>query len=390
MARGARWHVIVGEIPLKIASISGEIYQGYTSTLTINIDPDTVVKSKATAANVLFWVGGSLIHTQSNVALPQTGALTFKTEAPVFNQAYDTVVDMTVQNSETLTDGKGGVNRKVWRMPYGGNKTENASHIFHKFTSTGDFVNTLPNLGIEYLVASGGGGGSGELGAGGGGGGAVSTSATLAQDTTYRATIGGGGGGGRNSRPGTYGGNGGKSSFNGTAPTGGGAGGYRYAGGKGGGSGGGCGADLVSGGAGGTSGQGNAGGRVGHRHDPYQGGGGGGKGGAGKEGTLSQGAMRWPDGGVGISWHGGNYAGGGGGAGPLRASGTANNSYYGRGWGGAGNGCKETVIASHAGANTAGGGGGGSNSYVGYNQKTIGPGSNGGSGVVVLRYAKPV
>ena len=391
MARGARWHVIQGEIPLKITSVSGGIYEGYTSTVTLQIDPDSVTKSKATAANVLYWVGGVLQATQSNVALPASGTLSTKTPAAVFNLAYDTVVDVTVQNATTLTDGKGKGSYTIWQMPYGGSKYEVGDFIYHKFTGNGDWVNTLPSLPVWYLVVSGGAGGSGELGAGGGAGGAINTSGTFAQGT-YPAVIGGGGGGGNNSRPGTYGGAGGKSSFNGQSPNGGGAGGFRYQQGRTGGSGGGCGSDVtLNVGAGGTSGQGNAGGKVSARHDPYQGGGGGGKGGVGAQGTYKQATMVWPDGGAGITWHDGqNYAGGGGGCGPLRASGTAGNSYYGRGWGGtAGNGCKESVLASHAPANRGGGGGGGSNSYVGYNQTKIGPGSNGGSGVVVVRFQKP-
>lgn len=392
MARGARWHVIQGEIPLKVTGVSGGIYNGYTSTVTIQIDPDSVTKSKATAAHVLYWVGGSLVFTQSNVPLPASGALAFKTPSNIYNLIYGTVVTMTVQNSTTGTDGKGEVSHTIWQMPYGGSKYEVGDYIYHKFTSTGDWTNTLPALPGWFLVVSGGGGGSGENGAGGGAGGVVNTTGTFSQQA-YRATIAGGGGGGHNSRPGTYGGNGGNSSFAGYTPTGGGTGGYRYVQGKTGGSGGGAGCDNnINPGASGISGQGQRGGGCPYVADPYQSGGGGGHSGVGVSGGGRK-VNVWNDGGAGITWHDGQkYAGGGGGTGVLLEKGSVGNAYYGRGWGGtAGNGNAETIPSTAAPANRGGGGGGGSRVAAGFNLQSggVSPGRPGGSGVVVIRYQKP-
>ena len=240
---------------------------------------------------------------------------------------------------------------------------------------------------VEYLIVAGGGssGGSSTSGSacgGGGAGGLLQGSAGILPSTAYNVTVGAGGAG---PTPASYyqvGNNGNNSVFDATSSgastgrivaTGGGGGGTGGGGfpANNGGSGGGGGYVSASTGGTGIPGQGNAG-----ANGPTGGSGGyaSGGGGAGTAGIQGvQGSCGGQGGGGIASDITGTrvtYAGGGGGAGAVSP-----------GAGGAGGGGNSATapygtVGTNGATNTGGGGGG---SYAG-------TGSNGGSGIVVIRY----
>lgn len=267
----------------------------------------------------------------------------------------------------------------------GGDVYSDSSYWYHVFPMSANFI---PNqsLTADILCIAGGGGGGGEntgnSGGGGGAGGVVYLSSQSLTATNYSVVVGGGG---RGTPSGTArGSNGTNSQFASlTAAIGGGGGGTQNGGETSGANGGSGGGGTYFGGSGGTGSQGGNGGS-GSTTDGGSGGGGG-AGGNGGNGN-STGPYYSGDGGIGTSTYsswglatttGENisgtvyYAGGGGGG--------TNNGYtkpggYG---GGGGNGIYGSVI-SRAGLPNTGGGGGGS----GINS------TNGGSGIVIVRYAK--
>jgi hypothetical protein len=255
------------------------------------------------------------------------------------------------------------------------------TYWYHTFLSSGTFTPSIA-LSCDYLVVAGGGGGGANGGGGGagglrctvgatGGGGSLESALSLASGTGYTVTIGAGGAAGTSSAKGV---NGSNSVFSTITSTGGGGGGTDFAGlqvGNTGGSGGGTHWDSASAGGSGTANQGYAGGA--RQASPERSGGGGGAGEAGNTDAQS-------DGGDGIqtsiSGTSTYYGGGGGGA----KNETAANSVGGLGGGGNGGAAPTgTVSQGTAGtANTGGGGGAG---------RTSGVGNNGGSGIVIVRYA---
>jgi hypothetical protein len=269
------------------------------------------------------------------------------------------------------------------------------TYWYHTFVSSGTFT-PQKSLSCDYLVVAGGGGGegnnnadsySGGGGAGGlrstvtatGGGGSLESPLSLASGTGYTVTIGAGGVGSVNDTST----NGSNSVFSTITSTGGGRGG-RFGNGYTGGSGSGAGSSYTNvahtGGAG-TTNQGYAGG-----NSPATGqdanassGGGGGAGAVGSNGTNGVGGNGGNGVAVSISGSSVTYAGGGGGA-SRNTQGTG-------GSGGGGAGAKGTASVSVATAGTVntgvGGGGGGRDSTLGYNCT----GGNGGSGIVIVRYA---
>lgn len=270
----------------------------------------------------------------------------------------------------------------------GGTITYDVGYTYHTFTSSGTFTPLVP-LTVDYLVVAGGGGGGGgsQPGAGGGGAGGYRTSIggtalSLTSGTAYTATVGAGGAAGT-SGSGT-GVNGGNSVFSTITSAGGGCGAGSIntdtvTSGSGGSGGGGArpgsGNTTMPGGSGNTPSvspsQGNNGGNGYHRAGISSNGGGGG--GASAAGQNAGDVSRGGDGGAGtansISGSSVTYAGGGGGG-----SDTGNNGAGGAGGGGAG---ANTGVAGTA--NLGGGGGGSAN----YNSS----GGNGGSGIVIVRYA---
>ena len=299
----------------------------------------------------------------------------------------------------------------------GGTITCCGDYKIHTFTSPGTFTvtcvgNPVGSNTVDYLVVAGGGGGGNQRAGGAGAGGlrigAVTpspshsplvTTGLPVSATGYPITVGGGGAGAGNPQ----GASGANSIFSTitSAGGGGGANGDSNSCGVAGGSGGGNGVD--SGGPARTTGaagntppvsppQGNPGGGT----IPSAGGeGGGGGGGATAAGSPQPADRTGGPGGAGlnvspvfgtapqpfyqadVSGNGasapGNFAGGGGGGGTPSGGPTANG-----GIGGGANGSYGTNPINNATANTGGGGGGGG----------CGPinGTNGGSGIVIIRY----
>jgi hypothetical protein len=263
-------------------------------------------------------------------------------------------------------------------------------NLYQKNSTQWQVAGTVPGLPVDILVIAGGGGGGRYFGGGGGAGGLLGFSQNLVFGATPTITVGAGGPGNSNQTitnpmPGTVGFDSQFGSL--TLVKGGGAGGGGFNngstggnGGSGGGAGGNTPSSTLSGGSF-VSGQGNAGG------SSFQAGGGGG-GGADAAGSNNVSSGNAGPGGAGSSVYsswglatstGQNvsgtvfYAGGGGGSG---ANGPAGGS------GGGGRGASDTVTSIAGTANTGGGGGGGS-----FASATNFFGQNGGSGVVIMRYA---
>jgi hypothetical protein len=275
----------------------------------------------------------------------------------------------------------------------GGIITEDANYWYHTFAASGTFTPKVA-LTCDYLVIAGGGGGGGSIGgdgAGGGGGAggyrcsvagessgggaSAETSLSLASSTNYTVTIGAGGSGGGNQTRGASGANSVFATITSTGGGGAGSGGQPYEGPTSGGSGGGAGGWRVGSlaGATGTTNQGRAGGAS-EGAANYGAGGGGGASTVGANGTTSASG----NGGSGVtsSINGSaiTRAGGGGGG---RTSGGAT---AGLGLNGGGNGGGSGQAGLPATANTGSGGGGTGNGVL--------AGGNGGSGIVIVRYAK--
>jgi hypothetical protein len=281
----------------------------------------------------------------------------------------------------------------------GGYIYSDSSYYYHAFPFSSTFTPSQ-SLTADILVVAGGGGG-GYFEGGGGAGGLLTFSAQSLTAQNYTVTVGAGGVG--DSSIAGNGGNGANSQFGSlTAAVGGGGGGSfqndgNNDGANGGSGGGGGGADdggqIGSGGAASPSGQGNAGGNGTKRSTYHAGGGGGGAGGAGQ---TSPNADTPGDGGVGATSSfmnaigsatgfgelvSGNYyfAGGGGGGANNTATKFLRNGGFGGGGAGGFGPTNQSGISGLA--NTGGGAGGGAND----NGK---PASFGGSGIVVVRYAK--
>jgi len=264
------------------------------------------------------------------------------------------------------------------------------TYAYHAFLNTARFTATQ-TLSCDILVVAGGGGGGGSIGGGGGAGGLLTFTSQSVSASTSTVTVGAGGVAGGSSIDGSSGTNSQFAAL--TASVGGGRGGTRgatIAGASGGSGGGGTG-----GGAGGsaTSSQGYAGASVSGDVAPaYAGAGGGGAGGAGGGVTSTTGG----NGGVGVystltdaigaatgagqlvSSH---YYFAGGGAGgtdnPTGGGGTPGTAGYG---GGGAASPSRSYSATPGSAFTGGGGGGNSNG-----SGTVA--GNGGSGIVIVRYA---
>ena len=262
----------------------------------------------------------------------------------------------------------------------GGTVTSDSNYWYHTFTTSGTFIPNQ-NITADYLVIAGGGGGgwAGGRDAGGagglrstvtatGGGGSLESALSLTAQS-YAVLVGAGGAGG--GYPTAQANKGNNSVFSTITSIGGGGGGvqsnFSTATQSDGGSGGG--ANFAGSGGSGTANQGFNGGGAG-------GGGGGGGGGAGAAGTSGSGNTGG-NGGNGVSISalatatgtgvGNFYAGGGAGGSQAGTVGSA-----GSGGGGSAN--------NNGTANTGGGAGGISADGL--------PTKSGGSGIVIIRYAK--
>lgn len=280
-------------------------------------------------------------------------------------------------------------------VPLGGVVTEDASYIYHTFTSTDSFINPISDLSAEYLVVAGGGSASTSWhgGAGGGAGGLLNGSTSLAQDT-YTITVGAGAA--QTTESNSTGQKGSDSQIVGLVTATGGGGGitnFVDSSVADGGSGGGAinivDDDIVATYSGlGIPGQGNDGGTS--TADAYAGGGGGG---AGEKGQNSISRLRGGAGGAGKNFStwasatstgdSGYYAGGGAGGLDGEALGAGENDKTQGGIGGGGD--SGTWFGSPDGdpgqVNTGGGGG---SQNRGNDDKS----GAGGSGIVIIRYSK--
>jgi len=281
----------------------------------------------------------------------------------------------------------------------GGVISQTATHWIHSFFSTGTFTPTQA-LTADYLVVAGGGGGGGSGGGAGGlrctvgatgGGGSLESALSLTSGTAYTITVGAGGPGSANGQS-TDGTDGYSSSITGTGlttitSTGGGAGvsvgGFNRDGrsggsGSGGSRGGSSGPGPGLGGSASPSGQGNAGG---NSFSPVAStsstGGGGGAGAVGGTPVASDTAGNGGNG-VTTSISGSSVTYGGGGGGGIYVSGSNRGA---GGSGGGGNGASDTLVGSTGAINLGGGGGG---AYSSTNKIAY----SGGSGIVIIRYAK--
>jgi hypothetical protein len=268
--------------------------------------------------------------------------------------------DATTDENVWVNIGEGsGAVAPISTAGTGGTVTTDATYKYHAFTSSGDFVVTAGGL-VDYLVVGGGGGGANLFGGGGAGGVLASTDFSVTEQT-YSIVIGAGGAGGAASNGTPYNGaNGADSSFATLTALGGGGGGANSVGVSGG-SGGGGGDWAAAGFAGGsgTSGQGYAGGSA--SGVDAGGGAGGGATAVGGNGTSS--------------------AAGSGGAG-LTSSISGSIVTYATG--GNGGSVYLGVAANGAdGSNNIGNGGGGGSR----NPNEVVSGGDGGSGIVILRYA---
>jgi hypothetical protein len=282
----------------------------------------------------------------------------------------------------------------------GGYVYQDSTYWYHAFPFSSTFV---PNqsLTADILVVAGGGGG-GYFEGGGGAGGLLTFASQALTATTYQCVVGSGGAGDINIAGSAS--NGVNSQFGAlTAAVGGGGGGSfenngnndGAAGGSGGGGGGADNAGILGTGGAPTSGQGFAGGNGTTRSTYHAGGGGGGAGGAGQ---TAPDADTPGNGGIGATstliqsigtvtgfGHNSNgtfyfAGGGGGGANNLTFRALTNGGVGGGGVGGYG----PTNVDGQSGmANTGGGGGGNANDNGNTTQK-----SRGGSGIIVVRYAK--
>lgn len=260
---------------------------------------------------------------------------------------------------------------------------DNFGYVYHTFTSTANFVPSVP-LSCDVLVIAGGGSG-GTRHAGGGGAGGISFQSGKTISTSTTATVGGGGASVAASGTGVKGNAGSNSSFGAIISNGGGGGGQgTTTSTSNGGSGGGGGPDV-----GGTTNQGSTDGATGYGNNGgsgytnnssiYRGGGGGGAGAVG----IAANSGSAGGGGAGLNtWSGwatatstgvsGYYAGGGGGSSYFDGT-SASGGAGGGGAGGANGGTNGTT-------NTGSGGG-----ADGLNNGS--PSGAGGSGIVIIRYS---
>ena len=364
------WSAVNVKIPV-ITSITGEIYAGLPSNLTINGTDFT------STVTITFKEGSTTRGTATNQSV-SSGSVTVSVPSGVYGQSTGDTITIIVTNSDGVASG--GTNKTVQATPSGGNSiTTSGDYRIHTFTSSGTFSTPSGwSSSYDYVVVAGGGSGGNnkqggyENGGGGGAGGMLTGSSSLAASTNYSISIGGGG-----ARPGGDGQTrGGNTTAFGLTAIGGGGGRTRDTGlgNCNGGSGGGTtNWDDVNSPGSGTSGQGNRGGYATQVGNPQGGsGGGGGKGAVGGGGSGSTGASGGSGGSTSIRGSSETFAGGGGGGGGSGGSGGSG------GGGQAGN--SNSINGSNGSSNTGGGGGG--------NYAPSGNAGNGGSGIVIVRYKK--
>lgn len=360
-----------------INSISGDIYNGFTSTLTFS-----GFNFGTSAGTVRFFVNS----TNYDVTVTPSSDTSISVAVPssVYGQSAGSTVLIKYINSD------GGVStessKTILAMPSGGDITVSGGYRIHKFNSSGQFILPFSKT-VDYLAVAGGGGGGADR-AGGGGAGGLLTGQQALSANTYTVTVGSGGSYAPSDvSRGTSGSN---SSIAAIITTigGGGGGSENDNGGSSGGSGGGCSYGSASFGSG-TSGQGNAGFGIATYSPNRRTGGGGGAGSAATDANGGSGLASS------ISGSAVYYAGGGGGGETDGDSGGASGTTY-RGNGGIGGGGiggtsnpDSSAYGESGAVNTGGGGGGGGGYPSGTYVFDTAHGGNGGSGIVIIRYPLP-
>jgi len=367
---GANW-VSTNLIP-SIDSISGTIYAGQASTLTLTLTNSTDI------IDIVFSEGGVELAQVTGVSVT-TNTANVTTPSNVYGQSAGDTISISIKNQDG-TPSSNAITKTVAGLPSGGNITTSGSYRIHTFNSSSTFnVPAGLSTTAEYLIVAGGGGGGADN-SGGGGAGGMLTGSTSISTNSYSVVVGGGGSGsgpsGGDSGP--YATNGANSSALGQTAIGGGRGGSAGgANGSSGGSGGGGAGEAANSQPGnGTAGQGNAGGS----HVNSGGGGGGGAGGTGQNGNIRFGSSGG-NGGAGasssISGSSQFYAAGGGGG---NQNGIYNPQSRASGIGGITNANANTRAT--AGIANTGSGGGGATHTVNVNPA----GADGASGIVIIRY----
>ncbi len=382
---GSNW-VATNLIP-EMTSVSGTIYNGLASTLTINIG------SKTDEVDIVFSDNSGTFIAEVT-GLDATSSVSTAVPSSVYGAvSVGDVIRISSKNQDG-TPSSNFLTETVVDIPTGGTITTSGDYRIHTFTSSGTLaVPTGFSVAADYVVSAGGGGGGGGNpgsalgGGGGGGGGLVESTTTLASATNYTMTIGAGGAGDSTGSLGNAD-QGSNSSAFGTTAIGGGGGGTRNGvqdGDNGGSGGGACGNYPTQGSAGtGTSGQGNPGGEnVSTDPNHWGAGGGGGKGTAG--GNVNSNTNGDGGDGVNNNWASGSnivLAGGGGGG---RNNGGGSGNTGGAGSESAGDGADIGELTGEDAPVSRSGGGGGCGSVSGNNVATT-RGGNGGGGRIIVRY----
>jgi len=375
----------VSAVNFKINNSQGSDGQVLTSTGS-GVAWEAAVSSFATLSDTVVSTSAPAVNTNPSSGV---GTLWLNRSA---GEIY-VLSDATTNSNIWLNLGDAA---QVGGAPTGGTESTAGGYTYHAFTSSGTLIVPAAKTGVDVLIVAGGGGGGGRYNSGGGGAGGMLEYTNQTFNGNHTVTVGSGGAGGAHDNRGTQGGSSSISGPSGswTTAVGGGGGGGWNTNGEGGDGGSGGGASGYQTGntsqGSGTSGQGTDGGRG----ASYGAGGGGGKTatshptGGGQNGTNTQGG----DGGPGKQWlNGTTYAGGGGGSDYGTSGGQGVGGAGGGGTGGShGNGNINgagTLEGTDGTANTGGGGGGASGYGAANDTSPMAIGGNGGSGIVIFRYA---
>ena len=158
---GTTW-VAANESTPTISSISGNIYVGLTSNLTISGGNFNVSN-----VSVQWLEGSTILATNANLTPTNDSSITIAVPSQVYGQTIGDTISIKILNAGTVASNAS--TKTVLALPSGGTIITSGGYYYHKFTSTGTtyFVNTLANLSVDYLIVAGGGGGGTEGGGGG-------------------------------------------------------------------------------------------------------------------------------------------------------------------------------------------------------------------------------
>lgn len=275
-----------------ITGVSGTIFTGFTSTLTLSVSGTRGVMY------VSFYAGSTKLATTLG-NLESASTCTVSVPSAVYEQSVGTSITIKVANDNGV-ESTTSQSVTIANLPSGGSVLTVGTYRVHRFFSSGTFYANGYSGPVEYLVVAGGGGAGirvsrygGAGGAGGlrssisgvnsGGGASAESALSVTSGSSYTVTVGAGGAIGAPSSGTGY--PGGASVFASITSVGGGGGGS-YGGGSGGSGGGGAAAGVNVGGAG-TAGQGYSGGTSGSGGAAA--GGGGGAAGAGGQSLAGSG-----------------------------------------------------------------------------------------------------